>query len=105
MKIIEDFPVYGFDEGYDIETRVEVVGRDRARYRLDVFRAVKGNPDRSDYFAVRAYREERVLLDLAYPPGGTPRRTVPVANAGRGATGAASPSGARAARPTRSTWA
>lgn len=51
-----------FTEAYDIARRVEIVGKDRCRYRLDVFEDV-GSEHRS--FCVKCYVEKEVTLSEA----------------------------------------
>lgn len=55
---IRKFGEFGgaFTEAYDIARRVELVGGDRRRYRLDVFDDVGSSPQA---FSVRCYAEKR----------------------------------------------
>jgi hypothetical protein len=49
-----------FTEAYDIARRVEIVGRDSRRYRLDVFEDAGSNTPPS--FCVRCYVEKEVTI-------------------------------------------
>ena len=66
MSNIDKFSQFGaFEEAYEISKHVELVGKDKQRYRIDIFREVGSKPEA---YCANYYVEKR---DVALDQSGT----------------------------------